>query len=285
MGNRVYGSEKRDGTINKYSHREFTKGNCMDWLDKLDDESVNLWIIDPPYNVLTGNMKNKNGAAVFHSRYTAQITPSESDLEKGMVTPRFEVAIPWEEQQKLEDYRDWCYSWYCKAHAKLCDDSFMFIFWSMKYLYLAYQIFDVNRIIFWQQPNMVSSISGDFCYDITPIIVVRKGNARLNKEAGLWDKSSVLNFTKPQGNYKDDKLAHPCQKPRKLLEHLVWLSDTDHEGYVIGDFFAGSGSLLRAVNQADVILCDMNREYYDKFFDVYVTDERVYKCKITDDDK
>ena len=30
MGNRVYGSEKRDGTINKHSHREFTKGNCMD---------------------------------------------------------------------------------------------------------------------------------------------------------------------------------------------------------------------------------------------------------------
>lgn len=279
MGNKVYGSEKRDMTINKYSHREFTKTNCLDWLDKLEDESVNLWIIDPPYNVLTGNMKNKNGAAVFHSRYTAQVTPSESDKEKGMVTPRFEVAIPWEEQAKLEDYREWCYDWYCKAHAKLADDSFMFIFWSMKYLYLAYQIFDVNRVIFWQQPNMVSSISGDFSYDITPIIVVRKGNARLNKSAGLWDRSSILNFAKPQGNYKDDKLAHPCQKPRKLLEHLVWLADVDYDGYVVGDFFAGSGSLLRAVNRADVILCDLNDEYYDKFFDVYVTDERIYKCK------
>jgi DNA modification methylase len=154
----------------------------------------------------------------------------------------------------------------------------------MKYLYLAYQIFDVNRVVFWQQPNMVSSISGDFCYDITPIIVVRKGNARLNKEAGLWDKSSVLKFTKPQGNYRKDKLCHPSQKPRELLEHLVWLSDKDHEGYVIGDFFAGSGSLLRAVNNADVILCDQNREYYDKFFDTYVTDPRVYTCKINDKD-
>lgn len=279
MGNRVYGSEKRDTTMNKRSHREFTKSNCLDWLDTLEDGSVNLWIIDPPYNVLTGNMKNKNGAAVFHSRYTAQVTPSESDKEKGMVTPRFEVAIPWEEQAKLEDYREWCYDWYCKAHAKLADDSFMFIFWSMKYLYLAYQIFDVNRVIFWQQPNMVSSISGDFCYDITPIIIIRKGNPRLNKEAGLWDKSSVLNFTKPQGNYKDDKLCHPCHKPRKLLEHLVWLSDTDHEGSIICDFFAGSGSLLRAVNKADVLLCDLNDEYFDKYFDTYVTDPRVYKCK------
>ena len=155
----------------------------------------------------------------------------------------------------------------------------MFIFWSIKYLYLAYQIFDVNRVIFWQQPNMVSSISGDFCYDITPIIVVRKGNPRLNKDAGLWDKSSVLNFTKPQGNYVKDKLTHPCQKPKALLEHLVWLSDADHEGNVIGDFFAGSGSLLRAVDKADVILCDMNDEYYDKFFDINVKDERVYRCE------
>ena len=506
MSNRVYTSTKRDQTINKHSNREFTKMDCLKWLDTLEDESINLWILDPPYNVLTGNMKNKNGAAVFHSRYTAKVSPSESDLEKGIVTPRFEVAIPWEEQQKLEDYKKWCYQWYCKAHKKLCDDSFMFIFWSMRYLYLAYQIFDVNRIVFWQQPNMISSISGDFCYDITPIIVVRKGNPRLTKEAGLWDKSSVLNFTKPQGNYKKDKLTHPCfvagtkvfvnnkwenieqvkvgditpygeiqelmvsksnniyelttelgvtnvtgnhplltvdkkgiiqwkqvqnltesdlvlqrqditevqqnqeslctflcgniitdqnqkdmiytiltelkpiielktlnlsntdytayitteqkkdgeyavnvnesfqqqmnigikaedttkdrvesvyckpvkilslrkeemqedenidvynlsvknnnfydvenigivhncQKPQALLEHLVWLSDADHDGNVIGDFFAGSGSLLRAVNRADVILCDQNDEYYDKFFDIYVTDERVWKCK------
>lgn len=493
------------------SERSFTKGNCLEWLDTLEDGSVNLWVIDPPYNVLTGNMKNKNGAALFHSRYTAQVTPSESDLDKGMVSPRFEVAIPWEEKEKLEDYKESCYTWYCKAHAKLADDSFMFIFWSMKYLYLAYQLFDVNRVIFWQQPNMVSSISGDFCYDITPIIVVRKGNPRLNKSAGLWDKSSVLKFAKPQGNYKKDKLCHPCfvagtkvyvnnewinieqikpgdmtpygevlelminksddvyeletelgktevtgnhpilvintegtiqwkqvsnmtatdlvlqrqdtieelqsqeyscmsifgknlmglnrkdmmytiltgakptielktsnlsdmnytadviiskledvekdikfaidaiehshsqtttgikvediikdrvksvyckpvkilnitkkeipegesldvynlsvkdnnfydvenigivhncQKPQALLEHLVWLSDADHENFVIGDFFAGSGSLLRAVNNADVLLCDMNREYYDKFFDTYVTDPRVYTCKV-----
>lgn len=279
MGERVYGSEKRDNTVSKHSKRMFTKANCMDWLDSLEDESVDLWIIDPPYNVLTGNMKNKNGAAVFHSRYTAKVSPSESDLEKGIVTPRFEVAIPWEEKQKLEDYKEECYKWYCKAHQKLADDSFMFIFWSMRYLYLAYQIFDVNRVIFWQQPNMVSSISGDFCYDITPIIVVRKGNPRLNKDAGLWDKSSVLNFTKPQGNYVKDKLTHPCQKPKALLEHLVWLSDADHEGNVIGDFFAGSGSLLRAVDKADVILCDMNDEYYDKFFDINVKDERVYRCE------
>ena len=279
MGERVYGSEKRDNTVSKHSRRVFTKANCIDWLDSLEDESVDLWIIDPPYNVLTGNMKNKNGAAVFHSRYTAKVSPSESDLEKGIVTPRFEVAIPWEEKQKLEDYKEECYKWYCKAHQKLADDSFMFIFWSMRYLYLAYQIFDVNRVIFWQQPNMVSSISGDFCYDITPIIVVRKGNPRLNKDAGLWDKSSVLNFTKPQGNYVKDKLTHPCQKPKALLEHLVWLSDADHEGNVIGDFFAGSGSLLRAVDKADVILCDMNDEYYDKFFDINVRDERVYRCE------
>lgn len=488
------------------SNRVFTKSDCMKWLDTVEDGSVDLWILDPPYNVLTGNMKNKNGAAVFHSRYTAKISPSESDLEKGIVTPRFEVAIPWEEKQKLDNYKETCYKWYCKAHAKLADDSFMFIFWSMRYLYLAYQIFDVNRVIFWQQPNMVSSISGDFCYDITPIIVVRKGNPRLNKEAGLWDKSSILKFAKPQGNYKKDKLCHPCfvagtkvfvnnkwenieqvktgdetpygkiqevmvsksnniyelttelgvtkvtgnhplltvdkrgiiqwkqvqnltesdlvlqrqditevqqnqeslctflcgniitdqnqkdmiytiltelkpiielktlnlsntdytayitteqkkdgkyavnvnesfqqqvnigikaedttkdrvesvyckpvkilslrkeeipedesidvynlsvknnnfydvenigivhncQKPRELLKHLVWLSDADHEGNVIGDFFAGSGSLLRAVNNADVILCDQNDEYYDKFFDIYVTDENVYKCR------
>lgn len=290
-------SNEKNGKVSK-TNQQFKNENWIDYTGHVYCVSLPKWHTvlvkkgftcptwqaqcDPPYNVLTGNMKNKNGAAIFHSRYTAQVSPSESDLKKGMVTPRFEVAIPWEEKSKLEDYKNYCYTWYCKAHQKLADDSFMFIFWSMKYLYLAYQLFDVNRIIFWQQPNMISSITGDFSYDITPIIVIRKGNARLNKKAKLWDKTSVLKFAKPQGNYRDDKLSHPCQKPRKLLEHLVWLSDADQPGNVIGDFFAGSGSLLRAVNQADVILCDKNREYYDKFFDTYVTDPRVYKCKVED---
>lgn len=75
MKDRVYGSTNRDNTISEYSHREFTKMDCLEWLDKLEDESVSLWIIDPPYNVLTGNMTNKNGAAVFHSRYTAKKSP------------------------------------------------------------------------------------------------------------------------------------------------------------------------------------------------------------------
>lgn len=281
MDERVYGSMKRDSTIYPESYREFFKGDCIDFLDSLEDESIDLYILDPPYNVLTGNIKNKNGAAIFHSRYTAMVSPSESDLRKGLVTTRFEVAIPWEEQMKLEDFKTWCYTWYCKAHRKLIDDRFMFIFWPMKYLYLAYQLFDVNRVIFWQQPNMISSISGDFSYDITPIIIIRKGNPRLNPDAQLWDKSSILKFAKPQGNYVDDKLCHPTQKPRKLLEHLVWLSDADHEDYTICDFFAGSGSLLRAVNKANVLLNDQNDEYYDKFFDTYVQDRRVYTCKKT----
>ena len=65
MSNRVYSSTKRDNTINKYSNREFTKSDCLDWLDTLEEGSVNLWIIEAQYNVVTGNMKKKNGAAVF----------------------------------------------------------------------------------------------------------------------------------------------------------------------------------------------------------------------------
>ena len=93
---------------------------------------------------------------------------------------------------------------------------------------------------------------------------------------------TVYNLAVQDNNFYDVEnigIVHNCQKPQALLEHLVWLSDADREGNVIGDFFAGSGSLLRAVNKADVILCDMNQEYFDKFFDTYITDERVCHCK------
>ena len=105
MKDRVYSSTKRDSTINTTSNRVFTKADCMDWLDTLENESINLWICDVPYNVLTGNITNKNGASLFHSRYTAKVSPTESDFEKELVSSRFEIAIPWEEQRKLEDYK------------------------------------------------------------------------------------------------------------------------------------------------------------------------------------
>ena len=102
------------------------------------------------------------------------------------------------------------------------------------------------------------------------------------KETQEDENLDVYNLAVQNNNFYDVKnigIVHNCQKPQGLLEHLVWLSGADKEGNTIGDFFAGSGSLLRAVNKADVILCDQNDEYYDKFFDVYVKDERVYKCK------
>ena len=80
MADFVYGSMRRDDSINPDSHRQFTQADCMKWLDTLENNSVNLWILDPPYNVLTGNLKNKNGAAIFHSRYTAQVSPSEEHI-------------------------------------------------------------------------------------------------------------------------------------------------------------------------------------------------------------
>lgn len=279
MKERIYGSKKRDTTVNIDSRREFFKRDCIEWLNTLDDQSVNLIICDVPYNTIIKDLDTEHGSA-FRSRYIAKASPTESDFLAGRLTSKHEVTVPWKEDRSFDEYRSWCLTWYTKAYDKLCDDSFMFLFWSMKYLGLAYEIFDVSRVIFWQQPNMITRVVGDFCYDITPILVIKKGNPKLNPSAGLWDKSSVFNFAKPQGNYVQDKLVHLCQKPKGLLEHLVWLSGADRKNNVIVDFFAGSGSLLRAVDQADVLLCDINNDYFEKFFDIYKTDDRVKYCKI-----
>ena len=73
MADFVYGSMKRDSTISPNSHRKFTKTDCMDWLDKLEDNSVNLWILDPPYNVLTGNEEQKWCSIISFKIYGSSI--------------------------------------------------------------------------------------------------------------------------------------------------------------------------------------------------------------------
>ena len=138
------------------------------------------------------------------------------------------------------------------------DDSFMYIFWSQKYLLEGLNIFKPSRTILWHYKNLVLGGNGDFAYDYEPIFVIKKGNPKLKP----GKHSSILEFTKPQSNFKKDKLIHPTQKPLELIKHLISISD--FKGKVL-DPFGGSGttSLASTILGYESVYIEKEVTYYN----------------------
>lgn len=209
--------------------------DCLEILNELDDKSVDLVIIDPPYfNVCQEN---------------------------------------WDKFQSSDIYLNWCYKWSEIALQKLKDGGAFyvfggignkngFIFWdyvmnlAKKYCFCSY--------INWRRfrPKGYKGLHnnwGDCREDIAYFIKGDKPNV-FNKqymnEAGL-SQTSKKRFEQTGvglacGNIWIDipecqldgglnrTLAHPSQKPFKLIERIVKASSNEND--LVVDFFAGSGT-------------------------------------------
>ena len=186
------------------------KGNVLDELDNVPDSSIDICITDPPYNVLAKGVAGREEAANYE-------------------------ANTWDVFSSMKAFEEFTRNWFDKLVAKMKPDSFIFIFWSQKYLPLGCNIFKPSRILAWRYKNLINSPKGDFAYDYEPIYVVRVGNPRLKKHC-----YSVLEFTKPQKTFKKDPAVYPTQKPRALIAHLLEKVDLP-KGSIVLDCFQGSG--------------------------------------------
>lgn len=191
-------------------------------------DKVDCIITDPPYNVLPNIKKT------FHNK---------------------EYKNEWDNFNDYNSFLEWTNKWFTKYYNILNDNGWMFIFWSQKYINDGIKIFNPDRILLWHYNNLVNGGNGIFAYDYDPIFVIKKGNPKLIS----GKHSCILNYTKPQSNYKKDKLLHPTQKPLELYKYLIKI--TNCNSYL--DMFAGSGTLGVACEELnkDYILIEKEEEY------------------------
>lgn len=147
----------------------------------------------------------------------------------------------WDKFNNLEQFIQFTQSWFNLLYDKLENNSFMFIFWSQKYINEGIDIFKPNRILIWHYKNLLNTPNGDFTYDYEPIFVIKKGSPKLTK----GKHSCILEYTKPQSNFVVDKAIYPTQKPYKLIEDLLDIIDLDKNNYIL-DCFMGSGVVYDA---------------------------------------
>jgi len=86
--------------------------------------------------------------------------------------------------------------------------------------------------------------TGDFAYDYEPIFVIKIGNPKLKIKG---KHGCILKYTKPQSNFKKDKLIHPTQKPLELVKKIIKISSNESD--IILDPFLGSGTTVVACKE------------------------------------
>lgn len=201
--------------------------DCLKIMQELIKQNikVNTIITDPPYFILPNGKNN--------DKFT------------------------WDNFNSFDEFQEFTENWFNLAYNLLNDDSFMFVFWSQKYLRQGFNIFKPDRLLFWHYKNLVLGGNGDFAYDYEPIFVIKKGNPKLIK----GKHSCVLNYTKPQSNFKTDKLVHPTQKPLDLIKHLLIINNS---GCVL-DPFMGSGTTGVGCKQLnyDFIGIELDSKYFN----------------------
>jgi site-specific DNA-methyltransferase (adenine-specific) len=235
--------------------------DCLEFLKKVPNSSVQLIIVDPPYKL---EMPEKSGV---------------DDLmeKKGMKR----VNEKWD-KFTLDDYIIWCEKWILESFRVLDKTGSMFIFGSyhniglINYILQKHKLMIINDIV-WFKRNAVPNLS---CRRLTA-----------SAEHILWvakDKNYKFNYTDlKNGNFPEDKIkvpfkqmrnvwdiptqgkesvGHPTQKPISLYKRCIMTAiNKDISNPLIIDFFAGSGTCGIASKELnyDFILVEKEKEYFN----------------------
>lgn len=218
--------------INKITH-----GNCIKEIKKINDSSVDLCIIDPPYKLTSGGCTTS--AINGHFKKNGKATEG---AKNGKVFKENDI-IP-------SDYMR-------EIFRVLKDGSHFYVMCNDKHLKEMIHEgeragFKLLNILVWNK-GMHTPLRY-YLKNIEFVILFRKGKA---VPINIMGSKALLNFTGIKGK------KHPSEKPVELFEHFILNSSNEND--IVLDCFIGSGTTgIASLNtNRNFIGFEIDEEYYD----------------------
>lgn len=221
---------------------KFTNESCFDLLPRIPSNSIDLILIDPPYEI-------------------SRPTNFQSGEETGRDTDRFRISMDFGEWDKnftgLEVVIKEAYRILRPGGTIIC----FYDLWKIETIKQYYENnkFKQIRFLEWIKTNPVP-INSKINY-LT--------NAREVAVLGIKKSKPTFNSSYDKGIYEypichEKGRFHPTQKPLELMEALILKHS--NEGDTILDCFAGSGTTGVAAikNNRKFIGCEISPEYYSQ---------------------
>ena len=216
-------------------------GDCLELLKQIDDNSIDLVLVDPPYNISKEN-DNRD-----RSKLNSPIMRRESPL-------RYDFG-EWDNKSR-EEFIDFTKQWLKECCRVLKDGGTIISFFNKEDISLlgweAKQFGIRTRTIFtWCKSNPVPSFRKVNYLSATEYLWVgSKGTKSWTFNFGR-QKDMKNYFISPNGGaYKETE--HYTEKPIKLIRHLLKIHSNKED--LVLDCFAGSGTILVGCKQ-------LNRKY------------------------
>ncbi len=205
--------------------------DCMEGIKLLDDNSIDLVVIDPPYKLNLNKVKN----TTTFNNYANELL----DLKDGFDLKVLDLLI--QKMKKINIYI------YCsKRQVKELLDYFM----SKGCNY---------ELLTWHKMNPSPLTNNNYLPDTEYIVFARERGVKLNGNYHTKRKYYI------SGTNQVDKkkYKHPTIKPLPLIENHIENSSNPND--VILDCFAGSGTtLVGAINKGRRFIgFEINKEYYE----------------------
>ncbi|MEA2055948.1 MAG: site-specific DNA-methyltransferase [Candidatus Thermoplasmatota archaeon] len=224
--------------------------NCIEFMNKISDESVNLIFADPPYNLSKSNFKMKFVKSKGKDLYT----------NKG----------DWDTFMFPEDFENFTYSWLKECKRILKPNGAIWVAGTYHNIYLVGYLmqsrldFEILNEVLWHKLDATPNMSCTrFVADHENFIWARKGkgNTFNYEEMKKLNGGTQMRSIWPKGKTAGGKKVHSTQKPEWLLDRVI--RSTSNEGDVVFDPFMGSGStafVSKKLNR-NFIGCEINEDY------------------------
>lgn len=229
------------------SATQLLHGDCLELLKGIPDNSVDLLVTDPPYEIVAGGAGGAFGADKrnYHGEYSD--LDNKSEQRKGIVCTGFDFAILEEICRCLKKINGyvWCSKLQVSKLLSFFEDRGCF-----------------TDILCWHKTNPVPTCNNTYLSDTEYLIFAREKGVRV-----YGSYSTKKKFYVSPTNKADKKIyGHPTIKPLDITQNIIINSTL--EGDTILDPFMGSGTTgVACVNTGRRFIgMELDKGYFDIAF-------------------
>lgn len=218
---------------------EIILGDCLEILKKIEAESVDLVVTDPPYLI-------KNTKAGGKSKFAKSIQKMNNEIKQNNLTDGVDLK-------------------FCEELMRVCKKPNVYIFCNKAQM-MDYLDFFVKEkgcsfdILIWKKKNAPPTFNNKYLTDKEYCLYFRKGGFC---QPERYEDAETVFFS---GLTVKDKQrwGHPTIKPLPMIERII--KNSSKEGDLILDPFSGSGTTAIACARLkrDFICIEKNETFYKK---------------------
>lgn len=246
------------------------KGDCIEEMKKIEKNSIDMIVADPPYNLSKGNDWSWE---------------NEIDLE-GFGGEWNKTDENWDDME-LKEYFNFTYAWLSEAKRLLKETGSIWTFGTYHndgVINFVYQLLDIEIIneIIWFKRNAFPNLScRRFTASHETLLWGHTGNENNREYIFNYDKIKKMGFPSDNINERGKQVRtvwdipnnksqkeleygnHPTQKPLRVMERII-ISSTKENGIVLAPFCgSGTACLSAKLNNRNYIGIEINQDYVE----------------------